>query len=151
MQSPDLVGVGSAQINLSGSPTWAGCCRPDLAASEKSANTLFLLIVNPSHASILRGGRISEVKMSVSETELLLQGYGLTTAEFFYRMPDYQNVLNTFVWQDYDIAPDHPKLFRFVEFWQDELEGPLHSVRFVHRKELTSGEWQNITGEFTLH
>ncbi|MEM8803014.1 MAG: aspartate-semialdehyde dehydrogenase, partial [Pseudomonadota bacterium] len=31
------------------------------------------------------------------------------------------------------------------------LEGPLHSVRFVHRKELSSGEWQNITGEFTLH
>ena len=49
--------------------------------------------------------------MSVSETELLLKGYGLTTAEFFYRMPDYQNVLNTFVWQEYDLAPDHPKSF----------------------------------------
>lgn len=89
--------------------------------------------------------------MSVSETELLLKGYGLTTAEFFYRMPDFQNVLNTFVWQDYDVAPDHPKLFKFIEFWHDKLEGPLHSVRFVHRKELSSGEWQNITGEFTLH
>ena len=89
--------------------------------------------------------------MSVSEAELLLKGYGLTTAEFFYRMPDYQSVLNSYVWQDYDIAPDHPKLFKFIEYWQEELEGPLHSVRFVHRKELCSGEWQNITGEFTLH
>lgn len=89
--------------------------------------------------------------MTESETELLLRGYGLTTAEFFYRMPDFQHVLNTFVWQDYDVAPDHPKLFKFIEFWQEELDGPLHSVRFVHRKELASGEWQNITGEFTLH
>ena len=89
--------------------------------------------------------------MSVTETELLLKGYGLTTAEFFYRMPDYQNVLNTYIWQDYDIAPDHPKLFKFIEFWQQEIEGPLHSVRFVHRKQLSSGDWQNVTGEYLLH
>lgn len=33
--------------------------------------------------------------MRPSETELMLAGYGLTTAEFFYRMPDFQSVLNT--------------------------------------------------------
>ena len=89
--------------------------------------------------------------MAPSETELMLQGYGLTTAEILYRIPDYQHVLNTFVWQDYDLAPDHPKLFEFIEFWQDTLDGPLHSVRFAHRKMISPGEWQNVTGEFTLH
>jgi len=89
--------------------------------------------------------------MSVSDTEMLLKGYGLTTAEFFYRIPDYQNVLNSFVWQDYDLVPDHPNLFKFIEFWQGELDGPLHSVRFVHRKKLAAEAWQNVTGEFTLH
>jgi uncharacterized protein Usg len=89
--------------------------------------------------------------MPQSETELMLKGYGLTTAEFFYRMPDYTHVLNTFVWQEYDIAPDHPRLFEFVEFWQSEIEGPLHSVRFTHRKMIRAGEWRNITGEFTIH
>ena len=54
--------------------------------------------------------------MNVTETELLLKGYGLTTAKFFYRMPDYQNVLNSYIWQEYDIAPDHPRLFKFIEF-----------------------------------
>jgi len=89
--------------------------------------------------------------MPESETELLLKGYGLTTAELYYRMPDFQNVLNTFVWQDYDIAPDHPKLFQFIDFWKAEIEGPLHSVRFTHRKMVAPGEWRNVTGEFTLH
>ena len=89
--------------------------------------------------------------MGVSETELMLKGYGLTTAELYYRMPDFQSVLNTFIWQDYDIAPDHPKLFEFIEYWQDKIEGPLHSVRFVHRKKIAAGEWRNITGEFTLN
>ncbi len=89
--------------------------------------------------------------MERSETELMLKGYGLTTAEFFYRMPDYTHVLNTFVWQDYDIAPDHPRLLKFVDFWKAEIEGVLHSVRFTHRKMMSSGEWRNVTGEFTIH
>ena len=87
----------------------------------------------------------------MSETEMMLRGYGLTTAQLFYRMPDYQSVLNTFVWQEYDLAPDHPKLFEFIEFWQDTIEGPLHSVQYTHRKLLASGEWQQLVGEFTVH
>ena len=89
--------------------------------------------------------------METSETELLLRGYGLTTAEFFYRMPDYRNVLNSYIWQGYDLAPDHRKLFDFIEFWQDSIEGPLHSVRFSHRTLLAPGEWRNVTGEFHYH
>ena len=89
--------------------------------------------------------------MGKSETELLLSGYGLTTAEFFYRMPDFRHVLNSFIWQDYDLAPDHRRLFDFIEFWQDQIEGPLHSVRFVHRRLIAPGEWRNVTGEFALH
>ena len=85
-----------------------------------------------------------------TEIELMLAGYGLTTAEIFYRMPDYPHVLNTFIWQKYDQAPDHPKLFEFVEFWQAEIEGLLHSVKYTHRKMLSPGKWRNQTGEFII-
>jgi uncharacterized protein Usg len=90
-------------------------------------------------------------RMEMSETEMMLKGYGLTTAEFVYHMPDYVHVLNTFIWQDYDIAPDHPRLFKFIEFWQAEIEGPLHSVKFTHRKMISPGEWRNVVGEMTCH
>lgn len=86
-----------------------------------------------------------------SETELMLKGYGLTTAEMFYGLPDHPSVLNSYIWQDYDLAPDHPKLFKFIEFWRAQLDGPLHSVRFCHRKLIGPGEWQNVVGELTLH
>jgi uncharacterized protein Usg len=89
--------------------------------------------------------------MAGNETELMLKGYGLTTAEMFYRMPDYRNVLNTFVWQDYDLAPDYPAMFKFIEFWQEKIEGPLHSVRFTHRRLIAPGEWRNVVGELRLH
>jgi uncharacterized protein Usg len=89
--------------------------------------------------------------MEMSSTEMMLKGYGLTTAEFTYHMPDYAHVLNTYVWQDYDLAPDHERLFKFIEFWQRELDGPLHSVRFTHRKMISPGEWRNVKGILTLH
>ena len=89
--------------------------------------------------------------MHTKETELMLAGYGLTTAELFYRIPDYQNVLNSFIWQEYDLAPDHPRLFAFIAFWQDKIDGPLHSVRFTHRKRIGAGRWRNVVKELTLH
>ena len=86
-----------------------------------------------------------------NETELMLRGYGLTTAALFYRLPDHRSVLNSFIWQEYDLAPDHPRLFGFIEFWQKNIEGPLHSVRFTHRKLISAGEWRHVTHEITLH
>ena len=32
-------------------------------------------------------------------------GYGLTTAEILYRMPDHPSLLQTYVWQNYDLFP----------------------------------------------
>lgn len=88
--------------------------------------------------------------MAERDTALMLRGYGLTTAEFFYRMPDFRSVLNSFVWQAMDLAPDYPELFKFIEFWHERIEGPLHSVRFTHRQMIGPGEWRNQVGDFTV-
>ena len=37
-----------------------------------------------------------------------LEGYGLTTANILYRRPDHPWLLQTYVWQDYDLCPDFP-------------------------------------------
>ncbi len=46
--------------------------------------------------------------MSVVEFRKQLEGYGLTTANILYRMPDHPSVLQTYVWQAYDLAPRFP-------------------------------------------
>ena len=53
-----------------------------------------------------------------------LEGYALATAEITYRLPDAHSLLQTFVWQDYDLAPKFPELRKFLDFWSRELEGP---------------------------
>ena len=60
-----------------------------------------------------------------------LDGYRLTTAEILYHMPDHPGLLQTYVWQELDLAPLFPTLRRFLRFWQRELDGKLHSVRVV--------------------
>ncbi|MBV1703932.1 MAG: hypothetical protein KGI57_05965 [Hyphomicrobiales bacterium] len=80
-----------------------------------------------------------------------LAGYGLTTAEILYRMPDHPAVLQTYVWQDYDVAPDYPALRRFLRFWRERLDGPLHSVTVAHSKALDAGEVSFVAELGRLH
>jgi uncharacterized protein Usg len=80
-----------------------------------------------------------------------LTGYGLTTASILYRMPDHPALLQTYVWQDYDIAPLFPELRQFLAFWQRELEGALHSVKVAHQLLLTERDLRAVAAEFSIN
>jgi uncharacterized protein Usg len=77
-------------------------------------------------------------------------GYGLTTAHILYRRPDHRWLLQSYIWQNYDLFPEFPELHRFLAFWQEKLEGPLHSVRVAHCKLIKPAEIKAIDGEFRL-
>lgn len=59
----------------------------------------------------------------------LLQGKRLVTVEIIYHLPDFPELLQSFIWQDYDLPPHFPKLQDFLHFWDFSIEGRLHSVR----------------------
>ena len=79
-----------------------------------------------------------------------LEGYGLTTAEILYRLPDHPSLLQSYIWQDYDLAPDFPQMTKFLDFWRTNLDGDLHSVRFSHKRLIGPNEWRKVDGEFNL-
>lgn len=80
-----------------------------------------------------------------------LDGYSLATAEITYRMPDAQSLLQTYVWQDYDVAPRFPILQEFLDFWERELDGPLHSVKVVHAELIRPAEFRMVGHESYIH
>jgi len=80
-----------------------------------------------------------------------IEGYGLTTAQIIYRLPDYPKFLQTFVWQEYDLFPKFPVLMKFLDFWRRELEGPLHSVTVAHKRLIKPSEFRAVNGEFYLN
>lgn len=76
----------------------------------------------------------------MSELGLQLRGYRMTTAEILYHLPDHPNVLQSFVWQHLDKAPEFPVLRRFLDFWTQNIEGRLHSVKVARAALVTPGE-----------
>ena len=80
-----------------------------------------------------------------------LDGYSLATAEITYHMPDANSLLQTYVWQDYDMAPEFPVLRKFLDFWTRELDGPLHSVRVAHCGLIKPTEFRVVEHELTIH
>jgi uncharacterized protein Usg len=79
-----------------------------------------------------------------------LQDYRLTTAEILYHLPDHPDLLQTFIWQDLDLAPRFPVLRRFLDFWHREIEGRLHSVRVASARLITPAEIRHTGHRLTL-
>jgi uncharacterized protein Usg len=42
-----------------------------------------------------------------------IEGFSLTTAEILYRFPDHPQLLQSYIWQDYDLAPRFPSSLTF--------------------------------------
>ena len=82
---------------------------------------------------------------------LQLDGYQLTTAEILYRLPDHPHLLQSFVWQELDIAPRFPVLRRFLDFWAHNLEGRLYSVKVAQAPLLVPSRLSYAQISLSLH
>jgi uncharacterized protein Usg len=80
-----------------------------------------------------------------------LQGYSLTTAEILYRLPDHPALVQTYIWQDYDIHPKFPKLSAFLDYWARNLEGALCTIRVAHASLIKPRELKLIGTEIKFH
>jgi uncharacterized protein Usg len=85
-----------------------------------------------------------------SPLEMQLNGYRLTTAEITYHLPDHPGILQSFIWQHYDIAPRYPELNKFLDFWVAKIEGKLHTVH-VARQQLIGPSRYTHGAEWRLH
>lgn len=89
--------------------------------------------------------------MSSGDFVRQLDGFGLTTAQILYRRPDHLWLLQTYIWQDYDLCPTFPKLNKFLNFWIVELDGPLHTVMVSHSRLIKPAEIRIARGVFVIN
>jgi uncharacterized protein Usg len=80
-----------------------------------------------------------------------LENYRLTTAEILYHMPDHPKFLQSYVWQELDIAPRFPVLTKFLQFWERQLDGKLYEVKIAHVGIIKPSELHYCQNEFLLH
>ncbi|MDX2288664.1 MAG: protein usg [Hyphomicrobiaceae bacterium] len=89
--------------------------------------------------------------MGAHDLTRMLGGFSLTTAEILYRMPDHPSLLQTYVWQDYDLTPRYPKLHEFLAFWEASLDGKLFKVTVNHRTLVSPAEMRTVGAQFSLN
>jgi uncharacterized protein Usg len=94
--------------------------------------------------------------MNAHELVCHLTSWRHTTAEILYRMPDHPALVQTFVWQDLDHWHDdprltYPRLRRFCEWWNANLDGPIVQVRVGGTRVVTAGELRHVNAELRLH
>ena len=82
---------------------------------------------------------------------LQLRDYRLTTAEILYHLPDHPGLLQTYIWQDLDLAPRFPVLTKFLDFWAREIEGKLHSIRVAHAALIQPSRVSHTNHLLSLH
>lgn len=85
-----------------------------------------------------------------------LTGWRQTTAEILYRMPDHPKLVQTFLWQDLDRWDDDPRrtfprLRKFCNWWNANLDGPIVRVRVDAAQVITAGELRHVDAELRLH
>jgi uncharacterized protein Usg len=86
----------------------------------------------------------------MADLQMQLQNARLTTARILYHMPDFEGLLQEFIWQDYDLAPKFPRLNSFLEFWSREIDGKLHSVYVAKKELITPGDYRFAEWQATL-
>jgi uncharacterized protein Usg len=100
---------------------------------------------------VSKGASVAQPRQVSEDFRRQLEGYGLTTANILYRRPDHQWLLQTYVWQDYDLCPSFPALFKFLAFWQRSLDGALHSIEVAHSGLIKPAEIVSVDGVFRLN
>ncbi len=90
------------------------------------------------------------IKIDADLEKQIIDQHLLTTAEILYHMPDHPNMLQSYIWQEYDLCPKFPKLNKFLDFWAHSLDGSLHSVYVASKHIIGPSEFDFMDFEMTL-
>ena len=59
---------------------------------------------------------------------IILRPKTLVIVNVLYYRPDYNNILQTFLWQTEDIVPDIPRVHTFLNYWKNNIEATIKEV-----------------------
>ena len=88
---------------------------------------------------------MSAIPLVTGDFQAQLRGQRLTTAEILFYMPDHPALLQSFLWQTLDQAPDFPRIQKFLVFWRREIDAVIHSVQISSVQEIAPGRLRPVS------
>ncbi len=62
---------------------------------------------------------------------ILLKRKILVTLNILYWMPNYEHILQQFVWQTTDVRPEYPRVHKFLNYWNDNIDAVISEVNIA--------------------
>ena len=59
---------------------------------------------------------------------IILKRKILVTLNVYYWMPDYENILQQFIWQTMDIKPKYPRIHKFLDYWHNNIDAIVNEI-----------------------
>ena len=75
----------------------------------------------------------------------------ITTMKVYYFMPDYQNVIQLFMWQFDDIPPQFPRAHKFLNHWHDNIDAVIQDIYLAHSGHLQQVEFNPVDDIFNIY
>ena len=66
---------------------------------------------------------------------MIIRKKSLVTVDILYWMPDYENILQQFIWQTKDVVPEIPRVHKFLNYWHDNIDAVISEVRVADAKD----------------
>ncbi len=55
----------------------------------------------------------------------IFKNWTIATVQVVYYIPDYLHIVNEFAWQTEDTRPYYPRIKRFLDYWDKNIDGPI--------------------------
>jgi uncharacterized protein Usg len=62
---------------------------------------------------------------------ILIQSKVIVTVDVLYWLPDYNDLLQQFIWQTNDTRPNYPRVHGFLNYWKDNVEAVIAEVQIA--------------------
>ena len=67
---------------------------------------------------------------------MIIRKKSLVTVDILYWMPDYENILQQFIWQTKDVVPEIPRVHKFLNYWHDNIDAVISEVKVADATEI---------------
>ena len=67
--------------------------------------------------------------------QIILKKWTVASVQVVYYIPDYMSLVNECIWQTEDQLPEYPRITRFLDYWDKNIDGPIKEVYIYDHEE----------------
>ena len=79
---------------------------------------------------------------------MIIKRKKIITVDILYWMPDYNNILQQFIWQTRDIVPEYPRVHKFLNFWYNNIDATIAEIKIANEDKT---DYRPVKEIFNMH